>query len=141
MTIPTSTSLVQRIENALASSDLHSAEVAGLIKAAMAAEGRFQNLISQLNILLTALTAAEKAALRQNPAPLFMAAYNEQDHFSDWATEPDHRSRSEIQKPSSKFIGFENEPDHRPRSEIQKPPSKVFGFENEPTRRSSHQRR
>jgi hypothetical protein len=65
--IPTNTSLVQRIENALASSDLHSAEIAGLIEAAMAAEARFENLISQLTILHTAVLAQEKHHQSQNP--------------------------------------------------------------------------
>jgi hypothetical protein len=68
-TIPTSTSLVERIENALASSDLHSAEVAGLIAAAMAAEARFENLIEKLTILHTAVLAQEKHHnQKQNPA-------------------------------------------------------------------------
>jgi hypothetical protein len=107
--------LIQRIEAALASDDLHTGEIVGLIAAATTAASRLQNFISQLKILRDAVTEQE----RQAHAASFMSAYNEQDHFSDWATEPDHRSRSEIQKP----------------------PSKVFGFENEPSRRPSHQRR
>jgi len=70
MSIPTSTSLVQRIEAALSGNDLHSSEVSGLIEAATAAEARLENLIAQLHLLLTAVTAAEKAAEKavQNPA-------------------------------------------------------------------------
>jgi hypothetical protein len=63
----TSTSLVQRIEAALSGSDLHASEIAGLIEAAEAAEARLENLIAQLNILLTAVTAAEKAAEKAKP--------------------------------------------------------------------------
>jgi hypothetical protein len=66
-TINTSTALVQRIEAALSGNDLHASEIAGLIEAASQAEIRLQNLISQLNILLTAVTAAEKAAQPQKP--------------------------------------------------------------------------
>jgi hypothetical protein len=56
------TSLIQRIEIALASDDLHAAEVNGLISAATAAEGKLQILIKQLRLLLDALTAKEAAA-------------------------------------------------------------------------------
>jgi hypothetical protein len=62
-----STSLVQRIEAALAATDLHSGEVVGLIEAATAAEGKLQILIRQLRLLLDALTAKEAAAPTRQP--------------------------------------------------------------------------
>ena len=73
MTIPTSTSLAQRIKSALSGSDLHSAEVIGLIEAANSAASRLENLIAQLNILLTAVLAAEKAT--QKPQPRDIKTY------------------------------------------------------------------
>jgi hypothetical protein len=90
-TIPTSTSLVQRIENALASSDLHSAEIAGLISAAEAASVRLENLIEKLHLLLTAVTAAEKAAEK---------AALPQDQKLFWESEPSRPPRSRYRSTS-----------------------------------------
>jgi hypothetical protein len=66
------TNLVQRIEAALASDDLHSGEVIGLIASATASEDKLHILIKQLRLLLDALTAKEAAARRKplsNDAP------------------------------------------------------------------------
>lgn len=69
MTIPTSSSLVQRIEAALSGSDLHSSEIVGLISAAEATASRLENLIAQLHVLLTALNSAEQAAQKPPQDP------------------------------------------------------------------------
>jgi hypothetical protein len=78
------TSIIQRIEAALSSNDLHAGEIVGLITAATATAARLENLIAKLAALRDAVVAQENAALLQKPASL----------YHGWENEPDRRQRS-----------------------------------------------